>query len=113
MGIEAIQHAWFCRGPPKEGEVPGSYLRGFNSYATLCSCHPRITSTARSLVLCPGGATKFYSYARVQLMDTKRTHEWKTKSRQGGTTRGNSTMDLVWDENFQFSYDSDDLAFIR
>jgi len=66
-----------------------------------------------STIPCPGSTTKFHSYVRVQLMDTKRTHEWKTRSRQGEATRGNSAVDLVWDENFQFSYDGDDLAFLR
>ena len=46
-------------------------------------------------------------------MDTKRTHEWKTKSRKGEAARGSTGADLVWDEKFQLSYDSDELAFLR
>lgn len=46
-------------------------------------------------------------------MHTKRTHGWKTKSRQGEAVRENTSVDLVWDENFQFSYNSDELAFLR
>lgn len=46
-------------------------------------------------------------------MHTKRTHEWKTRSRQGEVPHGNSIVDLVWDEKFQFNYDSDQLAFLR
>lgn len=46
-------------------------------------------------------------------MHTKRTQEWKTKSRQGEAPRGSPGVDLVWDEKFQFSYDNDELAFLR
>jgi len=64
-------------------------------------------------VPCPDDTTKFNSYVRVQLMDIKRTHEWKTKSRQGEAPRGSTGADIVWDEKFQFSYDSDELVFLR
>jgi len=49
----------------------------------------------------------------MQLMHAKRIHEWKTKSRQGEAPRGSNSVDLVWDEKFQFSYDSDELTFLR
>jgi phosphatidylinositol phospholipase C delta len=64
-------------------------------------------------VPCPDGATKVHSYVRVQLMHAKLTHEWKTKSRRGNPPRGNTGVDLVWDEKFQFSYESDELVFLR
>jgi len=64
-------------------------------------------------VYCPDDGTKSRSYVRVQLMDTKRTHEWKTRPRQGAAHHGNPTVDLIWDETFQFNYDSDELAFLR
>lgn len=46
-------------------------------------------------------------------MDTNRTHEWKTRTRQGEATHDNPTVDVVWDENFQFNYGSGDLTFLR
>lgn len=46
-------------------------------------------------------------------METKWTHEWKARSRQGEAHHGNPTVDVVWDEMFQFDYDSDELAFLR
>lgn len=64
-------------------------------------------------VPCLDDDMKFHSYVRVQLMHTKRAHEWKTRPKQGEVHDGNSTIDLVWNEKFQFSYDSDELAFLR
>ena len=72
-----------------------------------------IISTEWSLVPCPDDNTKFRSYVRVQLMHTKWTHEWKTRSRRGEALRGSTGVDLVWDEKFQFSYDGDELTFLR
>ena len=62
---------------------------------------------------CPDDTRKFRSYVRVQLLHAKRTHEWKTKSKQGEALHGSAGVDLVWDEKFQFNYDSDELAFLR
>jgi len=66
-----------------------------------------------SAMPCPNDTTKFHSYVRVQLIHTKRTHEWKTKSRQGEAPQGGTSVDLVWDEKFQFSCDNDELTFLR
>jgi len=66
-----------------------------------------------SAMPCPDDTMKSRSYVRVQLVHTKRTHEWKTKTRRGEAPCGSTRVDLVWDEKFQFSCDNDELTFLR
>lgn len=90
------------------------HVYGVSSSELYDVCVTRaLGETRRRLVPRPEGTTKFRSYVRVQLIHSERTREWKTKSRRGETPHGNTGVDLVWDEEFQFSYDCDELVFLR
>lgn len=46
-------------------------------------------------------------------MHTNRKHEWKSKSIKRKAASKELGIDVIWNERFEFHYDSDELAFLR
>jgi len=66
-----------------------------------------------SALPCPNDTLHFSSYVRVELMHTKSTHQWKSKSIKAKAASKEAGIDIMWNQRFEFQYEYDELAFIR
>jgi len=89
------------------GEVVGVSAR-------TSSCNPSYSPDLTiGAVPCPEDTIQFSSYVRVKLMHSKIPREWKSKSVEGQAASRELGVDVMWNERFEFSYEEDELAFIR
>lgn len=61
----------------------------------------------------PPDKDHFSTYIRAQLFHSKGDQEWKSKAVKVKDVSPESGADFMYNEQFQWEYDSEELAFIR